>query len=236
MNAPERCCKAAFSPQGYFTQVPAGRVQDELRRSLHRWGRPQSVRVDNGYPWGSWGDLPTPWALWLLGLGIGVIWNPPRRPQDNGVVERSQGLAWNWAEPDQCHDATELQRRLDEADQIQRESYPYGSFQSRLEAYPGLRHSGHPYTAKWERENWSWESVLTYMGGVMVPRRVDRCGKIGLYHDKLYVGLVNRGKDVVVHFDAGTAQWVISEPGGTELCRRPLTQFDAKGVCRLPIE
>jgi hypothetical protein len=99
-----------------------------------------------------------------------------------------------------------------------------------------LRHSGHPYTAQWERDHWSWESVLKYLGGVMVPRRVDRCGKIGLYHDKLYVGLVNRGKDVVVHFDAGTAQWVISEPGGTELCRRPLSQFDAKSVCRLPID
>src|SRR5208337_2432296 len=89
-----------FSPQGYFTQVPSGMVQAELRRCFRQWGRPVSLRVDNGYPWGSCGDLPTPFALWLVGLDIGVIWNPPRRPQDNGVVERSQGLAKNWAEPD----------------------------------------------------------------------------------------------------------------------------------------
>lgn len=234
-SAPGRCSRVAFSPQGYFTQVPSGRVQAELRRSFKHWGRPLSVRVDNGYPWGSWGDLPTPLALWLVGLGIGVIWNPPRRPQDNGVVERSQGLAWNWAEPDRCKNVGELQHRLDEADRVQRGSYPYGSFQSRLEAYPGLVHSGRSYSTTWERGSWSWESVLTYMAERMVRRKVDRFGKIGLYHDKPYVGLPNRGKEVVVHFDPVTTEWVISDPTGVELCRRPLRQFDAKGLCRLPV-
>jgi hypothetical protein len=232
-NVRERCCRAAFSPQGYFTQVPPGAVQAELRRCFARRGRPLSVRVDNGNPWGSWGDLPTPLALWLIGLGVGVIWNRPRTPQDNGVVERSQGVAGNWAEPDRCHDPAELQRRLNAEDQVQRECYPHGGFGSRMEAYPGLAHSGRPYSAAWERENWSWEAVLASLAGVMVPRRVDRCGKIGLYHDKLYVGIINRGKQVVVQFDAGTAEWVISDPGGAELCRRPLTQFDAAGLRQL---
>jgi hypothetical protein len=192
------------------------------------------VRFDNGNPWGSWGDLPTPLALWLIGLGVGVIWNPPRTPQDNGVVERSQAVAVAWAEPDRCHDPTALQRRLDEEDRVQRECYPHGSFGSRLEAYPGLTHSGRPYSAAWERAHWSWDAVLSYLAGVMVPRRVDRCGKIGLYHDKVYVGIVNRGKDAVVQFDAGTAQWMISDPGGVELCRKPLTQFDAVALRQLP--
>ena len=126
-------------------------VQAELRRCFEHWGRPASVRVDNGYPWGSCGDLPTPLALWLIGLGIEVIWNPPRRPQDNGVVERSQGVASNWAEPDRCRNPAELQRRLNEEDRVQRESYPHGSFRSRLEAYPSLIHSGRPYSVAFER-------------------------------------------------------------------------------------
>jgi len=211
-------------------------VQDELRHCFHRWGQPLSIRVDNGNPWGSWGDLPTLLALWLIGLRVGVIWNPPRRPQDNGVVERSQAVAWNWAEPDRCRDLAELQRRLDEEDRVQRESYPYGSFGSRREAYPGLIHSGRSYTPEREPETWSWEAVLDHLGGVIVPRRVDQSGKLGLYHGKLYVGTVNRGKEVVVQFDAGTVEWVVGAPGGAELCRRPLTQFDREGLCRLPNE
>jgi hypothetical protein len=208
-------------------------VQAELRQCFQRWGRPLSVRVDNGSPWGSWGDLPTPFALWLIGLSVGVIWNPPRRPQDNGVVERSQAVAWNWAQPDQGHDVAELQRRLDQEDEVQRARYPYRGFGSRLEAYPGLAHSGRPYSVAWERRNWSWELVLAHLGGVVVPRRVDGSGKLGLYHDKVYVGIVNRGKQVVVQFNAERTEWVISEPSGRELCRRPLTQFDAAALRQL---
>jgi len=211
-------------------------VQAELRKCFERWGLPLSVRVDNGYPWGSCGELPTPLALWLIGLSVGVIWNPPRRPQDNGVVERSQGVASNWAEPDRCRDVAKLQRRLDEEDQVQRESYPHAGFASRMEAYPGLAHSGRRYSAAWERKNWSWARVLACLEGMMMPRRVDRSGKIGLYHGKLYVGTINRAKDVVVQFDAGRTEWVISDPGGAELCRRPLTQFDAKGLRNLIIK
>jgi hypothetical protein len=215
--------------------VPPGAVQAELRCCFGRWGRPLSVRVDNGNPWGSWGDLPPPLALWLIGLGLDVIWIPPRTPQDNGVVERSQGVAFNWAEPDRCRDPKELQGRLDDEDRVQRESYPHGGFRSRMEAYPGLAHSGRPYSAAWERAHWSWDVVLSYLSGVMVPRKVDSSGKIGVYHDKLYVGTINRGKQVVLQFDAGTAEWVIGAPGGAELCRRRLTQFDAAGLRQLRI-
>jgi len=236
MNVPGQRYVVMFFPEGYFTQVPSGRVQDELRQCFREWGRPVALRVDNGYPWGSCGDLPTPLALWLIGLDVGVIWNPPRRPQDNGVVERSQGVAKNWAEPDRCHDTAELQRRLNEEDRVQRQRYPHGSFGSRMEAYPGLAHSGRPYNTAWERKYWSWEAVLRCLAGVMMHRRVDRSGKIGLYHEKLYVGAVNRGKEVVVQFDAATGEWLITDPSGVELCRRPLDQFDERRLRRLPTE
>jgi transposase InsO family protein len=68
-------------------------VQTVLRNTFKRWGRPLRFRVDNGVPWGSSGDLPPDLVLWLLGLGVETVTNPPRRPQDNGVVERSQGPA-----------------------------------------------------------------------------------------------------------------------------------------------
>lgn len=235
-NVRGRLCTAAFSPRGHFNQVPPGLVQAELRRVFARWGLPGSIRVDNGSPWGSWGDLPTPLALWLIGLGLAVIWNPPRRPQDNGVVERSQGVAKAWAEPETCRSPEELQQRLDAEDQVQRALYPHGSFASRLKAYPGLEHSGRPYNAAWERANWSWERVLDHLGGVMMRRRVDQSGKIGLYHGKEYVGMVNRNREVVVQFDAGARQWVISALGGEELCRRELAQFDATSLRQLRME
>ena len=41
-------------------------------------------------------------ALWLAGLGVPVHWNEPHRPQQNGVVERSQGTTQRWVEPASC--------------------------------------------------------------------------------------------------------------------------------------
>jgi hypothetical protein len=120
MNARERPCTAGFSPQGFFVPVPAGQVQAELRDCFARWGRPASVQCDNGNPWGTWGDLPTPLASWLIGLGLGVIWIPAGTPQDHEVVERGQGVAKNWAEPERCRSPEELQRRLDDEDRVQR--------------------------------------------------------------------------------------------------------------------
>ena len=57
-------------------------------------------------------DLPSELTLWLLGLDMGITFNPPRCPQDNGVIERSQGTGKRWAEPGACANAAELQRRL----------------------------------------------------------------------------------------------------------------------------
>jgi len=39
----------------------------------------------------------------------------------------------------------------------------------------------------------------------------------------------------VVQFDAETAEWVISDSGGVELCRRRLDQFNEASLRRLPI-
>jgi transposase InsO family protein len=65
-------------------------------------GVPQHIRVDNGIPWGQEDGLPFSLALWLIGVGVDMIWNHPRRPQENGVIERFNGVLEQWGEPEQC--------------------------------------------------------------------------------------------------------------------------------------
>src|SRR5262249_21021510 len=140
-SAAAASCGRRFFPQGRWLKVPPAGVRAELRRAFAHWGRPATIRVDNGGPWGSGGDLPPDLALWLIGLGIDVHWNDPHTPEQNGVVERSQGTGKRWAEPGQCATVAELRRRLREMDAIQREDYPSIAGQSRAEAFPGLAHS-----------------------------------------------------------------------------------------------
>ena len=54
-------------PLGCWSSVPVAEVRTALRQAFRRWGRPLRLRVDNGVPWGSSGDLPPDLALWLLG-------------------------------------------------------------------------------------------------------------------------------------------------------------------------
>jgi transposase InsO family protein len=90
-SAAARSSGPRFSPLGAFTQIPATAVRDQLRLALTQWGLPARFRVDNGAPWGSWGDFPTALALWVIGLGVGMHWNRPRTPEQNGKLERWHG-------------------------------------------------------------------------------------------------------------------------------------------------
>jgi hypothetical protein len=190
--------------------------------------------VDNGSPWGSWSDWPPPLALWLIGLGMRVEWIPPRCPQANGVAERSHGVTQRWAEAGRCRSAAELQRRVDREDAVQREKYPHRGGLPRQQVYPQLSHSGRLYQEGRESTLWDWRRVCAHLGEYAVDRKVDKSGKIGLYHDKVYVGLALRGQAVIVQFDPGPAEWVVADGRGAELCRRPLRQLDSDSLRALP--
>jgi hypothetical protein len=52
------------------------------------FGVPSWIKVDNGRPLGDPQlEIIPPLALWLLCLGIKVIWNRPATPQDNAKVK-----------------------------------------------------------------------------------------------------------------------------------------------------
>jgi hypothetical protein len=169
-------------------------------------------------------------ALWLIGLGIEVIWNPPRQPQKNGVVERSQGTAKRWTEPRACADVAELQGRLDEADALQRQAYPYVQQRSRMEVWPQLAHSGRDYDPAREAKQWQLERVLEHLSGYAVVRRVDCCGKVSLYDRLRYVGIGQAGRPVTVLFDPERREWVFADAAGRQIRSQPAEEIQAAAI------
>jgi hypothetical protein len=200
-----------------------------------RWGRPERLRVDNGAPWGTRGDLPTDLELWLLGVEVGVVPNPPGRPQDNGVVERSQGTGKRWGEPWTCDSPEELQRRLEDLDEIQRREYPSIDGQSRWAAFPGLVHSGRAYTSEWEEAQWSLARVAAELSGYAVRRRVDATGTISLHNRRYYIGSIHKSKKVYVMFDPETYDWVVADHEGRQLSRQPATCINRENIMNLTV-
>jgi hypothetical protein len=161
--------------------------------------------------------------------------NPPRRPQANGVVERSQGVGKRWAEPDRCDTARQLQGRLDELDRWQRELYPVVGPRSRLEAYPGLRHSGRAYDRAWEAAHWELQRVWDLMAQYLVPRKVDSQGKVSVYNRPYSVGPRWAGRTIWVGFDPGPGSWVFQDEGGHEIRRQVATELEAGSIRALRV-
>lgn len=215
--------------------MPACETQKQLREAFCRWGMPARIRVDNGTPWGSAGDLPTELALWLFGLGVEVVWNPPRRPQDNGVVERSQGTGKRWSEPPRCGSPAELQRRIDDLDRIQRQEYPSIKGQSRMEAYPGLRHSGRAYRVEDEAASWSLEAALAHLSTYVVPREVDAKGVISLGNRSRYVGVALKGRRVYLSLDPYQVEWLVQDKDGVCYHRLKADELTAERITGLDV-
>jgi transposase InsO family protein len=215
--------------------VPLATVQQTLRQTFRRWGLPDCLRVDNGVPWGSFNDLPTRFALWVVGLGVRWHWNAPRCPQQNPKVERSQGTGKRWAEPGSCRSVAELQGRLDEADRLQREEYRTRGGGSRLELFPQLRHSGRTYSLAWEERTWSLGVVEEHLAEYVAVRRVGSNGNVGVYDRVRYVGRQYAGCFVQVQYDPQAHGWLIADTEGRELRRHEAPEISRDRIVKMTL-
>jgi hypothetical protein len=215
--------------------VPVPDVREQLRSAFTQWGLPGLLRIDNGHPWGSKGDLPTDLALWLLGLGIDLWWNAPCRPEENGVVERGQGTGKRWGEPSTCANGRELQARLDDLDYLQRCLYPYKENQSRMQWYVGLGHAGRGYERGSEPSLWDWQRVARHLGDYCVRRKVDQKGQISIYNRNHYVGVRHRQEEVWLMFDGEACQWVIANGQGQILKQTEASELRAERIVALEV-
>jgi len=226
MNARALSCRRSFPPSVWNLVRPAT-VQTHLRQVFTRWGRPEQLRLDNGMPWGNWNDLPTALALWLVGLGVDLIFNPPRQPQYNGVVEKSQDTGQRWCEPQRCRTAGQLQERLDEMDRLQREEYPSLQGRSRYQVFPALPQTSRPYTAAWERSAWDLRRAQDYLAGFVAVRQATKQGQVSSYARRVSVGARHRSQPVVVQYEPDEQVWLLWDTEG-----RLLRTVAAPEICR----
>jgi transposase InsO family protein len=217
-------------PLFYWSTVPVSAAQEALRRAFERWGRPKALRVDNGNPWGSTSGLPSGLSLWAAGLAVEMYWNHPYRPQQNGVVESTQGTTQRWVEPSQCANFAQLCRRVAEEDWVQREVYPATDGQSRRAAYPSLLNSGRGYSRGWEKYGWDLSAALALLADYQVRRKVSNRGQLKMYNRTVYAGEAYGGSEVDVRLDAPSVQWVITDLQGQPIRRQPAAGFTQESV------
>jgi hypothetical protein len=209
-------------------------VRQHLVGSFERWGMPETVKVDNGWPFGDPQRKVIPvLALWLIGHGISVVWNRPRQPTDNAKVERMQQTTRRWVDLARCSTVALLRDRLTEVAQVQREQYPVSrlGFRSRASVYPGL----HACEPRYAGSAFDIKRVYSYLSACRLVRIVASNGQASLYGHGYQIGKQYRGETIGVGFDADEVAWVFYDRRGAELRRHRARQLGAGDVLALSV-
>lgn len=195
---------------------PKAATQD-INQSFIRWGLPSAIKIDNGRPFviPNSRDVPTPTIFWWIGLGIKVIQNTPCCPQENGIVECLQGTMCSWSNPKDQIGARELQNRLDEESDFQRNNYrmPARKYKSRIELYPELNNNSRKYSPKL----FKMERVYDYVSSKVWERTVKTSGQVSVFGKPIYIGTKYAKDRITLTFDPIDKQWLFRKLDGTLL-------------------
>jgi hypothetical protein len=224
-----------FPPHRRWEQVPLQAIREMFRRAFGNWGLPDRVRVDNGYPWGTSRDLPSELALWLIGLGVEPIWNPPGQPTCNPKVERSNGLTQQWGELHTCTDCKQAARVLAWVGRIQREEYPAIRGRTRTEVFPQLATPRRVYRRAQEEALWDLSRVDAFLARGCWRRRADGNGVISIYGHSRAVGRAWARHELVVRFDASSRCWVVSNEAGEVVKQLPANELTRERIIALAV-
>ena len=205
-------------------QVSAEQAQQATERVFFVWGLPARVRFDNGPPFGTTKDraLPSGLVLWLVSLGMEVIFNRPYSPWQNGSVECTQRISSRWANPASVSDTEQLQRVLDQVayEHLRVARQRVNGDRTRLELYPELRGNHRKY----DPEDVDPAKVKDYLLRFSWARKVYGNGRIGIFGQTWTVGNQYRHQPVQISLDPDINAWRVTLPNGKTI--KTLMQMD----------
>lgn len=231
MNIVEWSSTLRFFPRKKISEVPVRKIQQALITIFKNRGVPDWIKVDNGRPFGDPQlELIPPLALWLIGLGIKVIWNRPATPQDNAVVERSQGVMANWTEFAKCENTNDLQLRLWKEADFHNLHFPIRrkGNKKRIELFPKLLHTG----KDWKPAGFKLNRVLIFLAKAQWERKVSANGQISIYGQRFSVGMQLKHQKVSLKLNPRKNLWHIFDANG-ELIKDQPSPFSEKSIWNL---
>lgn len=199
---------------------------------FEKWGKPKSIRVDNGLPFVNPNtDVPTPLCLWLISIGVDVLQNRSCRPTDNAKVERMQSVTYRWAEPEKWTSLQELNKALESVCLIQREQYQCDQLngKTRAQVYPRLLKGGKPY----HPSDFNLDRVLTYLAKSIWARKASKKGIISFFSLLLNVGTKYKHQNLYIRLDPKNNQWIISQDHQGEIKRFTNTIITKENILNL---
>ena len=209
-------------------------IQKRLIKVFSQRGMPQWIKVDNGLPLGDPNqETPPVLALWLISLGIEMIWNRPRQPRDNAKVERKQAVLFQWVEAHKRIDHMCLQRQLDQVIYFHNHQYPVQRLNrlTRARAFPELaQHSERIFKPKMEQ----LKPVLNCLARREWIRTVSKKGQLNLFNQRFQVGAHLAHQQIRVSLNPEKNLWQVFDHQGKWMKNLP-TPFKIKAIRNLKL-
>ena len=229
------------------TQPTIADYQLVLRRAFSEYGLPERLSFDHGsafYDNTTPSPFPTRLHLWLLALGVEVVFSRVRTPTDHALIERTHQtmtaqalLGQSWA------DHRSLWTGLDQRREVLNTLLPARALgQPPLLAFPCACHSGRPYRVEWEEDLLDVQRVGAYLARGQWFRLANCHGEWSLGHQRYRLGLNAAQREIAITFDPQTWELVCLPAGAEQPIRvgaRGLTKSELMGelapVLSLPV-
>lgn len=196
-------------------------------------GVPKCIKVDNGRPFGD-PKLTSisPLALWLIGMGIKVVWNRPATPQDNAKVERAQGVMGKWTDFQNCKDTFDLQVKLWKEADFYNYHFPIKRHRNkkRIEIFPQLEHTG----KNWNPNDFKLNRVLLFIAKGQWERKVSKNGQVSIFGKRFSIGSSYKHQIVSFKLKPNKNVWCVFDAKGQIIQEKP-SSFTVKKIWNLDL-
>lgn len=195
--------------------------QQALRLAFTKWGLPLEVQTDNDGEFVNPHDLtfPSPFTLWLEGLGVRHVLSRLHRPTDQAQIERNHRSQGDFVWKDQTFETVEqLQQALDQQCDRYNQEYPsqaahcHGS--PPLSVFPTARTTGRPYHPDVEWDMFDLKRVDAFLAKFIWTRKVAKNGVVYVADDRYILGRAWKGQSVSIRFLADARSFRFDDAKG----------------------
>jgi hypothetical protein len=203
--------------------------QYALRTAFTEFGLPQMIQADHGsnfYENRSKSPFPTPLHLWLLGLGIDLVWANAYRPTDQAVVERSHQIThWQNDRNLDYKNMQDFQEHINRRRQQLNHNITCDTWgKAPLKAFPEAIHSKRFYNPLTENILFATNKIDQYLSNKKWFRKVSQNHTLSLGGQVYYLPKAKECSELTITFDEKTRNLIFHDD------KEQLASLEIKGI------
>ncbi len=228
--------KAESYPHVASTKLAGPTYQLILRCAFVRFGLPKAISLDHDSAFfdnTSGSPYPTRLHLWLLAMGVLVIFITQPPPKEHAKIERGhQTMTAQTIEGQSWHSQGALWRGLSQRREFLNCFYPSQALhgQAPIDAFPQAIHSGRDYRPEWEKELLDLQPVYAFLSQGHWFRETNLHGEFWLGMQRYNAGRTSAHTTQEITFDPSSVEFVAKT-----IATGQIRRFPAKGLTKIDL-